>query len=238
MREQDFRCQKVAIRTMLAKRYVFMVKKMHKKIMMAIALLPVLGLPSWTISDTKLISNPSNSSKIIDNFVTPSADAVQLRDGKTYFVQLPMLLEAVTTLNWVYAHGATYYFEISLPQNMGEPLQKLEIFQVEGGDSIDFFRNETIAYLKSASGDRAVIPSKTEIFPSTDRDRPKIVVTFDPPIPASNELKNNLVVGLRPIQNPRYEGVYLFGVSASPQGNQPNSQFLGYGRLSFYDSHY
>ncbi len=204
------------------------VKKMRRKVMTAIALLPIFTLPFFGDGNQNLISS---------DFLTPSAQAVQLR-GKTHFVQLPMLLGAETTVNRIYAWNATYYFALALPQNMGEPLQKLEISQTEGFDKVDFYINETIAYLQSPSGDRIAVASKTEILPSQDRDRPKVTITFDPPIPASNELNSKLVVGLRPVRNPRYDGVYLFGVTALPQGDRPNPQFLGYGRLSFYDLRY
>ena len=214
---------------MLAKRYVFMVKKMRKKVMTAIALLPIFALPVFVGSNQNLVSS---------DFLTPSAEAVQLRDGKTYFVQLPFLLGAETTINRIYSWNATYYFAIALPQNMGEPLQKLEIAQTEGFDNVDFYSNETIAYLQSSSGERVAISSKTEVLPSQDRDRQKVTITFNPPISPSNELNSKLVVGLRPVRNPRYDGVYLFGVTAFPQGDRPNSQFLGYGRLSFYDLRY
>ncbi|MFN5728032.1 MAG: DUF2808 domain-containing protein, partial [Pseudanabaena sp.] len=72
--------------------------------------------------------------------------------------------------------------------------------------------------MQSPSGDRVAISSKTELLPSQAQDRPKITITFNPPIPASNELNSKLVVGLRPVRNPRYDGVYLFGVIAFPQG--------------------
>ena len=206
-----------------------MVKRMREKIVTAIAWLPIFALPVFLGSIQNLISS---------NFVTPSAEAVQLRDGKTHFVQLPFFLEAETTVNRIYSGNATYYFAIALPQNMGEPLQNLEIFQTEGFDTVNFYSNETIAYLQSSSGDRVAVSTKTEILPSQDRDRPKITITFNPPIPASNQLNTKLVVGIRPVHNPRYEGVYLFGVTAFPQGDRPNPQFLGYGRLSFYDSRY
>ncbi len=206
-----------------------MVKKMRKKVITAIALLPILVLPVFAVNNQNFTSS---------NFSTSSAEAVQLRDGKTYFVQLPLLLGAETTVNRIYSWNATYYFAIALPQNMGEPLQKLEIAQTEGFDKVDFYSNETIAYLQSPSGDRVAISSKTEILPSQDSDRQKVTITFNPPIPASNELNSKLVVGLRPVHNPRYDGVYLFGVTASPQGDRPNSQFLGYGRLSFYNLRY
>jgi hypothetical protein len=206
-----------------------MVKKMRKKVITAIALLPILALPVFVVSNQNLTSS---------NFPSSSAEAVQLRDGKTYFVQLPLLLGAETTVNRIYSWNATYYFAIALPQNMGEPLQKLEIFQTEGFDKVDFYSNETIAYLQSPSGDRVAITTKTEVLPSQDNNRQKVTITFNPPIPASNELNSKLVVGLRPVRNPRYDGVYLFGVTASPQGDRPNPQFLGYGRLSFYDLRY
>lgn len=135
---------------MLAKQYVFMVKKMRKKVMTAIALLPIFALPVFAV------------------------------------------------INRIYSWNATYYFAIALPQNMGEPLEKLEISQTEGFDKVDFYSNQTIAYLQSPSGDRVAISSKTELLPSQDSNRPKITITFNPPIPASNELNTKLVVGLRP----------------------------------------
>lgn len=213
---------------MLAKWHVLMlknmIKKMRKKVITAIALLPIFAV--------------NNQNLTFSNFLTPPVEAVQLRDGKTYFVQLPMLLGAETTVNRIHSWNATYYFAIALPQNMGEPLQKLEIVQTEGFDGVNFYSSETIAYLQSPSGDRVAVASKTEILPSQDRDRPKITINFDPPISANNQLNSQLVVAIRPVRNPRYDGVYLFGVTAFPQGDRPNSQFLGYGRLSFYDSRY
>lgn len=221
---------------MLAKRYVLMVKKMvkkmNKKVMTAIALLPVSTLSIFVLP--VFVNNNTNLNS--SNFLAPSAEAVQLRDGKTYFVQLPFLLGAETTVNRIYSWSATYYFEIALPQNMGEPLQKLEIYQTEGFDSIDFFSNETSAYLQVPSGDHIPVSSKTDILPSQSHN--KVTITFEPPISAHNQLNSKLIVGLRPVRNPRYEGVYLFGVTAFPQGDRPNSQFLGYGRLSFYDSRF
>ncbi|PZU97458.1 MAG: hypothetical protein DCE90_07790 [Pseudanabaena sp.] len=165
--------------------------------------------------------------------IPTSLGAVQLRDGKTYFVQLPMLLGAETTRNSVYVSGATYYFAISLPANMGEPLQKIEISQTEGFETIGFIGDRTVTYLQTEAG-RSEVRSKTEITRKEGSDRPTISVSFDSPLPADSQGK--LIIGLRPVHNPRYDGVYLFGVTASPQGDRPNSQFLGYGRLSFYSS--
>ena len=223
---------------MLAKWYVFM----HKKVMIAIALLPILGLPIFAFNDgnynsksSKVLIKSVNSSNMLAKLLDPTAEAVQLRDGKNYFVNLPTFLEAESTVNYVYARNATYYFAIALPKNMGADLQSLEIVQTEGFESIDFNLNETIAYFQPESGDRIAISGKAELVQSPEQPQKKIVVTFDPPIPASSELNRKLILGLRPFRNPRYDGVYLFSVSASPDGDRPNKQFLGYGRLNFYD---
>lgn len=188
---------------------------MYKRVMILIALLPSLAL--------SFVELPVSV-----------AEAVQLRDGKNYFVNLPTFLEAESTVNYVYSRNATYYFGIALPQNMGANLQKVEIVQTEGFETLDFRIDETIAYFQPESGDRVAIAGKAEIEQNQNQQK-KIVVTFDPPIPAAAAQNRKLIIGLRPVRNPRYDGVYLFGVSASPDGDRPNTQFLGYGRLNFYD---
>ena len=130
---------------MLAKWQVFM----YKKIVTAIALLPI-----FLVSSENLTFNSFDLSNIISNLLISPVEAVQLRDGKTYFVQLPIFLDAEATVNSINARSVTYYFAIALPKNMGEPLQKLEFFQTEGFESVDFIHNDTVAYLQKPSGDR------------------------------------------------------------------------------------
>jgi hypothetical protein len=55
--------------------------------------------------------------------------AVQLRDGKTYFVQPPTLFGASAYNNRANAWGANYYFTIQTSKNAGEPLQTVAIAQ-------------------------------------------------------------------------------------------------------------
>ena len=199
-------------------RYTDKIYRTYRRLSTAIALVAALVIPT-TISFNELHSS--------------EAEAVQLRDGKTYFLQLPTLLGAETTVNRVYASYAVYYFTLTLPQNLGEPLQKLEILQTEGFDRIDF-RDQVIAFLADEAGERVQIPVKLDIAERNGRNQ--VTVTFDPPIAANSLIANRrLVVGLRPIHNPRYDGVYLFSVIALPLGDRPHSQFLGYGRLNFYD---
>lgn len=212
---------------MLAKQYVFMKKKISKKVITAIAMLSISTLPIFSVNSDIFTSLKA---------IAPTAEAVQLRDGKTHFLHLPILIGAETTVNRIYASSAIYYFAIALPPDMDEPLQKLEILQKEGFEEVRFRDNQVVSYIEKPTGERIEVASTIAVIPSPERST--LAVTFDPPIPAVNDPDSKLVIGVRPVRNPRYEGVYLFGVTAFPQGTQPSSQFLGYGRLSFYDWYY
>ena len=65
-----------------------------------------------------------------------------------------------------------------------------------------------------------------------EKDTKTVLVTFDPPVPPGK----TITIGLRPVKNPMFSGIYLFGVTAFPQGEKSHGQFLGFGRLHFYDS--
>ena len=157
------------------------------------------------------------------------SQAVQLQDGKVYFVQVPRLLKATTTFKDVNIWGATYYFTVKVPSDAGEPLQTITINQHSGLDKINFDLEDSFAI----SGTRK---SKKEKLPLQISEKPKsktVSVTFDPAI----EPGKTITIALKPVRNPSVEGVYLFGVTAFPKGEQSHGQFLGYGRLHFYRNH-
>lgn len=153
--------------------------------------------------------------------IVPATQAVQLRDGKVYFVQPPRLLKTATTYDDVGVWGATYYFTVSLPQNAGEPLQRITINQHSGLDTVRFD-------LKASSA--AVGKQKLQLQDVVISDKKTISLTFAPPV----EPGKTITVALKPKYNPVIEGVYLFGVTAFPLGEKSHGQFLGYGRLHFY----
>jgi hypothetical protein len=157
-----------------------------------------------------------------------SAQAVQLADGKSYFVAAPRLLNAATTQNGVYLWGATYYFTLSLPENAGEGLQAVSFTQQEGVDTLRYHLNETSAFIGTRSEAGANLPLKSVTAEPGTRT---VTVTFDPPVKPGQ----TITIGLRPVVNPSSGGVYLFGVTAFPEGEKPHGQFLGFGRLHFYD---
>ena len=147
-------------------------------------------------------------------FAIAPTEALTLRNGKTYFESVPTLLDAYTTQNGVNFSGASYFFNITVPNNAGVPLKKVEIKQFRAMDDVDL------------DFDRAEMGQEI----SMDESR-KISVVFNPPIAPGESVS----IRLRPVRNPRFGGVYLFGVTAFPQGEDPHGQFLGFGRLHFYD---
>ena len=159
--------------------------------------------------------------------VTLPAQAVQIR-GTNYFTSPPRLVGASTTQNYVYAWSVTYYFTLDVPENSGEPLQKVTIAQNEGVDRVRFNLKQT----EAVEGDRR---SNTKLGLGEVTQDPKtkaITVNFNPPVAPGKRV----TIALAPYQNPAYGGVYLFGVTAFPPGEPAYGQFLGFGRISIYES--
>lgn len=153
------------------------------------------------------------------------AQAVQLANGTVYFIQVPQLVKARTSYNDVRVWGATYYFTVAVPADAGEALQQVVIRQQEGFDRIVFKLPQTYAY---TNDDRDQVVPIQRVTADTQNG---IAVVFDPVIAPGQ----TVTVALRPVQNPWASGVYLFGVTAFPEGKKAHGQFLGYGRLQFYD---
>ncbi|MCC5640602.1 DUF2808 domain-containing protein [Nostoc sp. CHAB 5844] len=164
---------------------------------------------------------------LIQGYIVPPSYAIQLQDGTVYFAQPPRLVNTITTYNEIYAWGATYYFTISLPENAGEALQSLAINQHEGVDHIRFDLNDSVAFEGKPSGKGQKIGLQNV---AGDRKTRTVTITFDPPVSPGK----TITIGLKPWQNPRSSGVYLFGVTAFPTGEKSHGQFLGFGRLHFY----
>ncbi|MBD2325468.1 DUF2808 domain-containing protein [Alkalinema sp. FACHB-956] len=158
---------------------------------------------------------------------TRPISAVQLQDGMVYFKQPPSLVDAITTSTIANDWTATYYFTISLPATAGEPLQKVTITQAEGIDRVHFSTQHISAF---AGQPRQLGQRFTIANADVDRAARTVTIEFDPAL-APGQM---VTIVLDPDRNPFSEGVYLFGVTAYPQGEKAHGQFLGYGRFHFY----
>ncbi len=183
--------------------------------------------PSPVTTITTPVTTPLPS-PITSLVVTPSATLSPTSATRTaYFSKPPSLLKASTTYNRVSEPGAVYYFTINLPENAGEPLQKITIQQREGLEYIRFQLDKSVAFEGTESQEGQKI-DLTDI--SSDQKTQTVSIAFNPPISPGKKI----TVGLKAMQNPQSDGVYLFGVTAFPKGEKTHSQFLGFGRLHFY----
>lgn len=165
----------------------------------------------------------------IVGLMSSTAAAVQLANGKTYFEQPPRLEGATATHKTTYFWGSTYYFTLTVPDNAGEPLQTVMIAPEPGPDRARFNLKNTEAFERVGKGARTKLSIK-EV--TADPKTRAISVTFDPPVAPGR----TVTIGLYASRNPDVGGVYLYGVTAFPAGEQPSGQFLGYGRIQIYDN--
>ncbi|MEB3358776.1 MAG: DUF2808 domain-containing protein [Synechococcales bacterium] len=158
--------------------------------------------------------------------------AVQLANGQVYFDRPPRLVDSSVLRDRTAAPNVGYFFSLEVPADAGEPLQSVAIAQRDGETftrEIEYELDETEAFVGTRRRRGADLPVATTTW---DDETNTAVVTFDPPVPPGTDL----TIRLEAERNPRRSGIYLFGITAYPAGADPYGQFLGYGRLHFYDS--
>ncbi|MGL5078845.1 MAG: DUF2808 domain-containing protein [Waterburya sp.] len=157
-----------------------------------------------------------------------SSQAVQSPDGTVAFESAVLLVDTYTTFSGIRVRQAIYYFDLELPSDVGESLQKVVIKQRTGGDEIKFEPDKTKAYLGDHN-DKQEQLNTTNTYNETTGE---VTIQFNQPIAPGNKL----TIGLKPRRNPDLGGVYLFGVTAFPSGKKPVGLYLGAGRLNFEQS--
>jgi hypothetical protein len=157
-----------------------------------------------------------------------AAPAIQYADGTVGFSYPLRLTDSYATRNLVYDGSVTYYLTFEFPAAAAEPLDYVVINLEQGFDPLFRFRPEhTEAFVNTPDG-RLPLPLG-EI--TQDREASTLTVAFDPPAAPGAPI----TLALRPQQNPRFAGVYLFGATAYPVGETVRPTFMGYARLSFYE---
>ncbi|MEA5452885.1 DUF2808 domain-containing protein [Leptolyngbya sp. CCNP1308] len=162
-------------------------------------------------------------------FLAPDpAPAIQYSDGTVGFSYPPRLTESYATRNSVSEGNVTYYLTFDFPEAAVEPLDRVVIRLNEGYDPIFRYRLEATEAFANTPEGRVRLPLGE---PTQDQDARELTISFDPPA----EPGVPITLALRPVRNPRFSGVYLFGATAYPVGETVESTFLGYARLTFYD---
>lgn len=155
--------------------------------------------------------------------------ALRLSNGQTVFDRSPRLIRTATSYNGPIA-PATYHFTLSVPEDAGKPLEAVKIQQRENIDTLVFDQQRQRAFLGDSFAGGAPV-SLASIGGEQPSNPGEATVVFDPPVSPGS----TVTVALRSKRNPRHGGVYLFGVTAYPAGENGIGQFLGYGRVNLYD---
>ncbi|MBE9028220.1 DUF2808 domain-containing protein [filamentous cyanobacterium LEGE 11480] len=132
-------------------------------------------------------------------------------------------LNSFTTNSEVSGLPATYRVKLMLPANAGRSLQAVKIMQDVNVDTVRFDPSETQVSLSSGA--------KTPLASVGGVEQPgTATVVFNPPIAPGETVTVDLPVRANPS-----DGIYLFGVTAFPEGENTLGQFLGFGRLHLND---
>ncbi|MEO1670215.1 MAG: DUF2808 domain-containing protein [Cyanobacteria bacterium J06631_2] len=156
------------------------------------------------------------------------AQGVQTADGTVSFESGIRLVNTYATFTGVRVRQAKYYFDLELPEDLGEPLGQVVIQQRTGGDDVKFRPEKTEAYI----GDHRNREEQLQAIAVREEGTEKITVKFGQPVAPGRKV----TISLRPRRNPDYGGVYLFGVTAFPEGEKTRGMYLGSGRLHFYNN--
>jgi hypothetical protein len=158
----------------------------------------------------------------------PTAKAAQFEDGRVIFDTPPRLVDFLATRTSTTERNATYYFTLDLPEGAGESLKTLEITLFEGRDSLLNFRLEETRFFVGSR------PQRGEALPlelvTYDAEQQQIVVSLAEPVAPGQRV----TLAMYPVRNPRWEGVYLFDVTAIPDGAGGQRQWIGTARLHIY----
>lgn len=142
--------------------------------------------------------------------------------------QPPRLVAATTTYNETDVWEAKYYFTLAVPATAKEPLRRVAFTQTQGLETIRFDGKNSRAFegTPNHKGQKLGLTlTKGENQPRT------VIVTFDQPVAPGT----TVTIGLKPLRNPSYDGVYLFQVKTLPSEQQTEGLVIGTGRLQFYD---
>lgn len=156
------------------------------------------------------------------------AVAVQLSDGSTMFTSPPRLVDFVTLENSAGRKNVTYYLVVNLLPEAGEPLKTLKVSLLEGRFTRLDYRTADIEVFAGDRRDRGTrYPVESAEY---DDSSQTLTIRLETAIPPGQQF----TVALAPVRNPTREGVYLFEVTAAPDGEQPVFQRVGIGRIHIF----
>ncbi|GAP96862.1 DUF2808 domain-containing protein [Leptolyngbya sp. NIES-2104] len=173
------------------------------------------------------LPRPDASQVVAPQAVQPKANTESTEAGQTSFSRPPTLIQVVPSRPETDT-PSTYEFTLTVPQDAQRPLKAVTIVQDENAETIEFDVSSSKAYTGTQ------LTANSEIRLASVGGQPanpgEATIVFDQPVLPGN----TVTIALSAQKNPSGSGVYLFGVTAYPDGENGLGQFLGYGRINFY----
>ena len=159
---------------------------------------------------------------------TIAAHGVQFPDGTVAFTTPPRLESFAATRNLAGVRNATYYFTVTLPAEAEAGLKTVEIALIEGrANRLDFELADTAVFVGTRDERGSALSVEVATY---DEDTQTVTLTLSEAAAPGQ----TLTVALHPRRNPRWEGVYLFELTAFPDGEMVRPQRIGTARLHIY----
>lgn len=165
---------------------------------------------------------------LLGSTTAAAVEAARLADGRVMFDRPPRLIEA-TTFDQEAGFSGRYHFVVEVPEDAGEPLEAIAITPLDGAQRINFKLDATTAQEGTAYARGTELPLAS--VGGTPDNPADILVVFDQPVQPGE----TATVILQTSHNP-WGGVYIFGVTGYPAGENGLGQVLGYGRIHIYDN--
>ncbi|MGI0494564.1 DUF2808 domain-containing protein [Alkalinema pantanalense CENA528] len=177
-----------------------------------------LGSSTFFVTQSKILASPAQAIQ---------AQSLEMQARQSFFSHPPQLIRTAASQISTYT-PSTYEFTIALPENAGQPLKAVKITQEPNFETIKFATNRSQAFAgnRYAAGPQIALAS----LGGTEDPAGGVTIVFDQPVQPGQ----TVTVSLEANANPSWSGVYLFGVTAYPEGESSRGQFLGYGRFHFY----
>ena len=188
---------------------------------------PNTKIPWMTANKIWLVASTLTLSLLIPSTFT-TVNAFEVGEDKTVFVAAPRLTRTAAT-NLSANSPSTYHFTIQVPENADEALKAVTISQKDNPDHINFALDKSNAFIGNsfAGGPDLAL---ADIGGDLSNNPNDFTVVFDKPVQPGE----TVTVRLRAQRNPSRGGIYLFGVTAFPEGENSSGLYLGSGRLHFY----
>ncbi|MBW4470532.1 MAG: DUF2808 domain-containing protein [Stenomitos rutilans HA7619-LM2] len=157
-----------------------------------------------------------------------AANSAVNQEGQTFFSHPPQLMR-VAASQIGEDTPSTYEFTLTVPKDAGQPLKAVKIAQATNVETVKF----NVSNSKAFVGDRLTASAQIRLASvggETPTNPGDVTIVFDQPVQPGS----TVTVALAAQQNPSWGGVYEFGVTAYPDGENGLGQFLGYGRINFY----